>query len=105
MIEPIINALLRLKAGTSIFTPRSATSFLLSRLIPIIITDNTINTIPIRFKKGILGNQNLNRVESGIVSKAVINAALAVALFQNIPKKKIANTPGVTKLEYSWMNC
>ena len=67
----------------------------------IIMTDSTINTIPIRFRKGISGSQNLKSADNGMVSKAVIKAALAVALFQNIPKKKMAKTPGVTKLEYS----
>ena len=72
--------------------------------MPIITADKIRNAIPILFKKGISGNQNLNAMDSGMVSNAVVKAAADVALFQNIPKKNIANTPGVIKLEYSCIN-
>lgn len=39
-----------------------------------------------------------------MVSIAPANAAAAVVLFQNIPNKNIASTPGEKKPTYSWMN-
>lgn len=53
-----------------------------------------MNTIPIRFKKGISGNQNLKSVDNGMVSRAVINAALAVALFPEHSEKEYCKNTG-----------
>ena len=46
------------------------------RLIMIITADKIRKAIPILFRKGISGNQNLNAVDNGMVSRAVINAAV-----------------------------
>lgn len=75
-----------------------------ARLMITIKTTKMINTSPILLMNGISGSRNLKAVESTKVSIAAHRAALAVTLFQKMPTRKIATTPGDTKPVYSWMN-
>ena len=56
-----------------------------------------IKTIPILSINGREGSRNLNRNDNTKVAIAAANAPFAVARFQNIPIRKIAKAPGLTK--------
>ena len=56
---------------------------------------------PILSKKGISEKNCLNRIETTKVAKPPTIAALGVVFFQNMPKRKIATTPGVINPVYS----
>ena len=84
--------------------PLELSLFLDVRLMATISATKITKMIPIRSKNGISEYQILDAKDNGIVSKAATSAALPVVLFQNRPRKKMANTPGVIKLEYSCTN-
>ena len=86
---------------TSLCSSR-ATGF--SKLIAIIANRMIANVIVILSRKGISGKVNFKTVDTGIVNNVPVNAAADVVLFQKIPSKKIASTPGDIKPTYSCMN-
>ena len=65
------------------------------------INNKAIKVNDILFKKPSSGIKYLNNTEIGIVNKITDKAAVLDVFFQNNPNKKIHNTPGVTKPEYS----
>ncbi len=64
----------------------------------------TAKAIDIRSRNGISGYANFKMADNGIVNNVPVNAAADVVLFQKIPKRKIARTPGEIKPTYSCIN-
>ena len=79
-------------------------SFLFSNMeITTIIAEIKRKLNPILSKKGIPGVKNLNAIEIGMAIITPIIAAFVEVRFQNKPKMKMANTPGLMKPVYSWI--